>query len=328
LAVAAVLQTALVACRASDPRAAVTAAPSAAQRVPEAAVTVDPESADAARQPPPSEVKAVLSPSGVLVPVLEHTGSGWRVSTPCGREAVIPTARAVTDKTVVLDPGHGGGWDPGAVGPNGLREATVNLAVSREAKAALERSGVSVALTHDADHGMNLSNRAKLAQNLGARVFVSVHHNAAATVPSSTPGTEIYYQQQSEDSKRLAGLVLEEVVAALRHYDVTWVTVPGAGATWRSRARDGDDYYAMVRLPKPIPAALVELAYISNPAEAELLARPDVQRVEGEAVARGILRYLTSSDPGSGYVPGGEVPPRARPGGPRSGDDGCDDPAL
>ena len=68
----------------------------------------------------------------------------------------------------------------------------------------------------------------------------------------------------------------------------------------------------MVRQPKGVAAALAELAFISNPAEADLLADPDVQRVEGEAVARGIIRFLTTADAGSGYVEGGNMAPRPR----------------
>ncbi len=81
-----------------------------------------------------------------------------------------------------------------------------------------------------------------------------------------------------------------------------------------------------------VNVALAELAFISNPAEADLLADPEVQRVEGEAVARGIIRFLTTSDAGSGYVEGGQMPPRPRTGaGPRGGGGGwdeCDDPVL
>ncbi|MDQ4071116.1 MAG: N-acetylmuramoyl-L-alanine amidase [Actinomycetota bacterium] len=273
------------------------------------------------------DAAAVLSPRGVVVPVLGRDGSGWKVSTPCGREAVLARATPISNGPVVLDPGHGG-YDPGAVGPNGLSESALNLAVSRHAAAALERAGFPTVLTRNGDHGMNLANRARLAVGLQARAFVSVHHNAAAWAPSRIPGSEAYHQVGSAESKRLAGLVYEEVVAALRAYDVAWVT-SGVGVTWRTRS-NGEDWYAMVRQPKGVAAALAELAFLSNPAEAELLADPEVQRVEGEAVARGIIRFLTTSDPGSGYVEGGQMPPRPRAG-PRQGGGGdleCDDPAL
>ena len=289
----------------------------------------DPEAGLAAAAPPAeADVKVVVSSGGIVLPVMGRDGAAWVVSTPCGREAVLPRSATtpLRQATVVLDPGHGG-YDPGAVGHNGLSESSLNLAVSEHAKAALEAHGVSVVLTRSGDHGMNLGNRARLALSLEAKAFVSIHHNAAATARSRVPGSETFHQVDSEDSKRLAGLVYEEIVAALTPYELSWVNT-GMGVTWRTRA-NGEDYYAMVRQPKGVPATLAELAYLSNPAEADLLARPDVQQVEGEAVARGILRFLTTDDPGSGYVDGGPMPPRPRTG-PRGGggDDPCDDPAL
>jgi N-acetylmuramoyl-L-alanine amidase len=280
--------------------------------------------------PPPERIDApaVLSASGVVVPVLARDAEGWKVSTPCGREAVLASATPlVATGPVVLDPGHGG-YDPGAVGPNGLAESTLNLAVSKHAAAALEAAGFPTVLTRNGDHGMNLTNRARLAVGLQARAFVSVHHNAAAWAPSAIPGSEMYHQVGSDESRRLAGLIYEEIVAALSAYPVPWVT-SGAGVTWRTRA-NGDDWYAMVRQPKGVAAALAELAFISNPAEAELLADPEVQKVEGDAVARGIIRFLTTSDPGTGYVEGGPMPPRLRTGprGGGGGEDPCDDPVL
>lgn len=275
-------------------------------------------------------VPAVLSPTGIVVPVLGREGDGWKVSTPCGREAALPSATPLTPGgPVVLDPGHGG-YDPGAVGPNGLFESELNLAVSRHAAAALERAGFTTVMTRNGDHGMNLVNRARLAVGLQAKAFVSIHHNAASWAPSAIPGSEMYHQEKSAESKRLAGLIYEEIVAALSVYDVPWVT-SGAGVTWRTKA-NGDDWYAMVNQPRGISAALAELAFISNPAEAELLADPEVQRVEGEAVARGVVRFLTTGDPGSGYVEGGQMPPRPRSGtgsrGAGGGWDDCDDPVL
>ena len=282
-----------------------------------------------APEPAADAPAAVLSAGGIVVPVLGREGDGWKVSTPCGRETVVAAATPLPARPIVLDPGHGG-YDPGAVGPNGLYESQLNLAVSRHAAAALEQAGFPTVMTRNGDHGMNLVNRAQIALRTQARAFVSVHHNAASWAPSAIPGSEMYHQVGSADSKRLAGLIYEEIVAALRVYDVPWVT-SGAGVTWRTRASNGDDWYAMVRQPKGVAAALAELAFISNPAEADLLAEPDVQRVEGEAVARGIIRFLTTADEGSGYVEGGTMPPRPRTGGPRPDPNdwsGCDDPPL
>jgi N-acetylmuramoyl-L-alanine amidase len=311
-------------------RSGVGAKPTAAAFTPGAVLPPGAPSAAADREAAPAppvvpDAMVVRSPRGIVVPVLGREGSEWKISTPCGREAVIASATPVPTGAVVLDPGHGG-YDPGAVGPNGLAESVLNLAVSKHAAAALDAAGFPTVLTHADDYGMNLTNRALVAVDLHAKAFVSIHHNGGAWAPSAIPGSEAYHQVDSPQSKRLSGLVYEEVVAALSRYHVKWVT-SGVGVTWRTRA-NGEDWYAMVRQPKGVAAALEELAFITNPAEATLLAEPDVQRVEGEAVARGIIRFLTTADPGSGYVDGGPMPPRPRTGPRGSGDDACDDPPL
>ncbi len=224
--------------------------------------------------------------------------------------------------TIVLDAGHGG-REPGAVSPGGLAEAPVNLDVVRHTQAALEREGVSVVLTRTEDYQLTLPARAEIARNLSPQAFVSVHHNAEPDGPFKGPGTETYYQQASAESKRLAGLIYEEVARALSRYEVAWVGDTDAGAKYRPGQRG--DYYAVLRLPAPVTSVLVELAFISNPPEADLLARPEVRAVEGEAVARGILRWLRTEDPGSGFT----IPyPREDPPGGPSGPGRCTDPEL
>lgn len=266
-----------------------------------------------------SPAEVVVSPRGVVMPVVATGADGWRVQTPCGHDTVMTTGRPMTPVDVVLDPGHGG-EDSGAVGPNGLTEANLNLAVVRRAQAALERDGLSVGLTRAGDYNMNLDGRAKVAVGLHPRVFVSVHHNSAGVVASDRPGTETYHQMASPESKRLAGLVYEEVARSLAPLGGPWVAA-GAGAKYMLNA-GGDDYLAMLRRTQGVPSTLAELAYLSHAPEAALLAQPDTQRVEGEALARGIRRFLDTNDPGSGFVDP-SPPPRGR-----GGRLICSDPAL
>lgn len=225
--------------------------------------------------------------------------------------------------TVVLDAGHGGD-EPGAVGPNGLTEKALNFAVVGHARAALERAGVVVVVTRSADYRMTLGARSRIALALKPRAFISVHHNAAPDGPRDAPGSETYYQVASAQSKRLSGLLYEEIVKALRQYQVAWVGDTDAGAKYRTNS-SGGDYYGILRQSAGVVASLAELAFVSNPPEADLLARPDVQKVEGEAVAAGLIRYLTTNDPGSGFT---EPYPRTTPAGPGGGSAGCRDPAL
>jgi len=267
----------------------------------------------------------VVTPSGVVVPVVADVAGGWEVRTPCGNDRTLTAGTRVRQATVVLDPGHGGD-ERGAISPSGLAEAGVNLAVARRARASLESQGISVVLTRTDDYRLELTPRAMMAKALGPEAFVSIHHNADPDGPWPRPGTETYYQQDSEDSKRLAGLIWEEVERALSAYHVAWVADTDAGA--KIRAGDHGDYYAVLRQPAPVVSALAELAFISNQPEADLVGRADVQAVEGDAVARAIVRYLRTSDPGSGFTTAYPRPPNPAPSGPEAPLPECTDPPL
>ena len=266
-------------------------------------------------EPDPATAKAVMTAAGIVVPVISRAGEGWSVRTPCNATATLSQARgrSAGSPVIVLDPGHGGA-EPGAVSPSGLAEKGINLEVSRHAQAALQEAGVATLLTRTGDYEVALATRSEIARNVDPKAFVSIHHNAEPDGPRDGPGAETYYQIGSADSKRLAGLLYEEIVKAMSQYKVAWVADRDAGAKYRPG--NNGDYYAMLRQPGKVVSVLAELAFISNPAEAELLARPDVQKVEGEAVARGIIRYLTTKHPGSGFVePYPRIDPPSGPGG-------------
>lgn len=249
-----------------------------------------------------------------------------RVLTPCERRVWIPlgAGEVLPAATVVLDPGHGG-RETGAIGPGGLAEKDVNLQVAKYAAEALRKEGVAVVLTREQDYRASLAFRAAVASAVRPSALVSIHHNSEPDGPLDHPGSETYYQFHSADSKRLAGLLQEEARAALTPYGAQWVGDRDAGAKWRLNDR-GTDYYSILRRPAEleVTAALAELAFVSNPSEETLLVRRDVQQAEGTAVARAILRFLHTQDPGSGFT----VPyPRTGAAGPGGGTGGCLDPS-
>jgi len=268
--------------------------------------------------------RLIVSKRGVVLPVLGATGDGFRVMTPCGAQ-IATNGTPISAVDVVLDPGHGG-EEPGAVGPHGLREKDLNLVVAANAAKALQAKGVSVLLTRRGDYRMTLATRGLVVEAVRPKLFLSVHHNSGASAASPAgPGTEVYHQQASADSRRLGGLVYEDVKGYLSQIKgVPWVAAERPGVVARVGAT-GDDYYGVLRLSKGIPAAIVEGAYISNPAEESVLQRKDVQKAEGEAIARGILRYLQTKEPGSGFLPAFSSTAPAGDGG---GTKGCKDPAL
>lgn len=270
-------------------------------------------------------MKALVTRTGVVVPVLGRVGSGWRVETPCSATVVVTGGTPLYGATVVLDPGHGG-KETGSVGANGLVERDLNLVVAKLTKADLERDGATVVLTRDRDYEMTLQDRADIAKRLAPAAFVSIHHNGGADGPSTKPGTETYYQHTSAESKRLAGLLYQDVQRTFAgRAGVTWWANVDAGAKYRI-GESGDDYYGILRLAKGVPSAISEGLFLSASAsEAALLARPDVQAAEAQAIATAIHRFVVTDDDGSGYV----TPiPRTTPAGGGGAKEGCVDTPL
>ena len=270
--------------------------------------------------------RVLVTPTGVVAPVTGGSPGAWQVTTPCGNQATVAAGSPVSGATVVLDPGHGGS-ETGASSPDGsLIEKDLNLAVANLTKAALEREGATVVLTRTADFRIPLQGRAAIAHALKPPVFVSIHHNGGHDGPADRPGTEMYYQHVSAPSKRLAGILYEEVFDAFDdHAGITWHANVDAGAKYRL-SDSGGDYYGILRRTAGITAVLSEALFLSaSQSEADLLARPDVQRAEAEAITTAIRRFMLGDDQGSGFV---EPIPRTTPAGPGGGGQGCVDPPL
>lgn len=264
----------------------------------------------------------LISPTGVLVPVLARNPVGYEVLTPCGNEVDLTYGQPVWEATVVLDPGHGGD-ERGALSPDGATEAEVNLDVARRTGALLEAQGVSVVLTRSADYRIPVRNRAAIADQLQAKAFVSIHHNAPAAQPIDKPGTEVYVQSGNTQSRRLGGLIYEAVTQALSEFDVEWTGRPDAGVLTVLNS-EGENAYGITRYPTT-PVALAELAYIANPSEAVLLGTSDYRQAAAEALAAAIIRYLSTEEPGAGFV---DNPRLFNPSGDTGGTTGCIDPPL
>ena len=248
----------------------------------------------------------LITPTGVPVAVLGRTDNGYLVRTPCGNTAQVTAGEPIYETQIVLDPGHGGWWDTGAVGPNGLVERDLNLTLSRAILDELTNRGVAAVLTRTGSWGLTLSMRAALADSLKADALISIHHNGPTWGRSSTPGTEVYVQSVSRaeprvDSARLGGLLYQEITAALSGFSgITWSRLSDAGVL-RVLLPDGHDAYGMIRHPN-VPAVLVEYGYLSNPSEAALFATDEYIRVAAVATADAIEAYLDTDRPGTGFV--------------------------
>ena len=265
---------------------------------------------------------AFLGPDGEILPVISSSPNGTVVSSSCGTPIAFDGEETLEPVDVVLDPGHGGP-ETGSVGSNGLTERTLNLAVARHARDELVSLGYTVALTRDRDLQLPIRQRAAIANALSPRAFVSIHHNGGAVRRSETPGTETFHQVDDPESARLAGILFEDLHAAFAPYWVSWVDTVHQGAS--VRLRDGrTETYGVLRLTPDLNSAIIEALYLSNPPEAALLVIPEIQAMEGRAIAGAIDRFLTSEDPGSGFRPEFYDPHTTGTGTAR----GCHDPEL
>lgn len=146
---------------------------------------------------------------------------------------------------ILLDPGHGG-YDPGAIGPSGLKESHVNLRVARYLKYLLEADGATVCLTREKDNTLALSDRIRFAETYNPHLFVSIHHNSSLS-PRNSSRAEIYYAAADHGiSKMLADSMRIELAKASFGDDS--VVVPGGFYLLRN---------------SPCPAIISEAAYIS-----------------------------------------------------------------
>jgi len=189
-----------------------------------------------------------------------------------------------------IDPGHAsplptGGTDPGAVG-NGVREAECVLEISKLVAAMLRASGIGVDLTRIGEPGPTADQRAKLLSVAGVDCSVSIHANAASDLAAR--GVEIYVSAVNAESQLLGNAIAEEYLA--------WVHgISGRRPVVRARlASNGEDYYYFVRHPTRagIPAVLVEVGFVSNAEDAEVLASFWGRFAIAYGISRGVLRWL------------------------------------
>lgn len=252
--------------------------------------------------PPPG----LITPTGVSVAVVGVNEGRFLVTTPCGSISTVSAGLPLQGVRVVIDPGHGGSYDVGAVGPNGLAERDLNLTLSYAVLNELSSRGISAASTRNGHYGSLLSVRSAFADALGAEALVSIHHNGPTYRTGNQPGTEVYVQsvsaqQARADSARLGGLLYQEITNALSGFEnVAWSRVADAGVL-RVLSTRGRDAYGMISRPT-VPAVLVEYGYLSNRSEAALFASDEYIRVAAKATANAIEAYLNTDRSGTEQI--------------------------
>jgi N-acetylmuramoyl-L-alanine amidase len=260
---------------------------------------------DAAPAAPPT---ATAAPPPAAAPAVPPPAA------PGGEPALPPvfaSSRPVL-QTMVLDAGHGGD-DIGVRGSGGSEEKQITLQVARRLRALLEaRFGIRVILTRDDDTQMTLDDRAAVANNSKADLFLSLHANASP-VPSVS-GAEVFHlrlDREGEEALRTAAtsaVALPVLGGVTRSIDVIrWdlaqarhVEASAAfGAMLEEDLRSQIKMGARSRRAAPLrvltsvnmPAALIEMAYLTNGDEARLVRSDDYQASIAQGIYNAVVRF-------------------------------------
>ena len=207
-----------------------------------------------------------------------------------------------TQKTIVIDPGHGGG-DPGKVGVDGSLEKDINLAISQylkkelqdvnleialKLKKYLEQQDIHVVMTRQEDKGLyeetdtnkkvkDMKQRLSIMEQSKPALVVSVHQNSYPE--ESISGVQVFYYRDSLEGKKAAQLMQEQMIETLQPVK-------------KREAKENSTYYILKKTT--VPTIIVECGFLSNSTEAGLLVTPEYQEKVAWAIHMGIMRYLNA----------------------------------
>src|SRR5438128_4447208 len=235
---------------------------------------------------------------------------------PSSQAALAP--RAHRKPIICLDPGHGG-HDPGALGPTGLEEKTVVLQVAKELQQLIQQEmpQYRVVLTRDQDVFVPLAERARMANEQQAHVFISIHANSSLHREAS--GIETWYLSfaASARAKKIAARenmmseqqlsTLELILRDMYETDRINQSAVLALSTQKALSEHLAAQYPGV-IPRGVqgapfavlhrtamPSVLVETAFISNPHEEARLRTPQYQRALAQGILRGLRQFLQTT---------------------------------
>ncbi|MFD0050178.1 N-acetylmuramoyl-L-alanine amidase [Actinomycetes bacterium NPDC127524] len=218
---------------------------------------------------------------GLTVTLFETKGTWGKVITSSGITGWAslaylsknPPAKGVQGKVIVIDAGHGG-KDPGTSGKNNL-EKTVTLNSALKLQSILTAAGAKVIMTRSGDTYPTLSDRVNISHKYQADVFISIHFNANPN--KSTNGIDTYYWTKNVNERELAECIQEEVIKQ----------------TGLSNRGVHTGNFQVIRENKN-PAVLIELGFLSNPAEEKTVSSAAYQLKAATGIYNGLEKYFAS----------------------------------
>ncbi|HSF76073.1 MAG TPA: N-acetylmuramoyl-L-alanine amidase, partial [Microcoleus sp.] len=178
---------------------------------------------------------------------------------------------------ILIDAGHGGPEDGGAVSPVGIREKTVALTVSKLVQQELLNRGANVVMTRVKDVDLDLPPRVEMIQKEEPAIAISIHYNALPDNGDAikTKGVGAFWFHPQAHS----------LAMFLHNYLVAKLNRPSYGVFWNN--------LAMTR-PAVTPSVLMELGFMINPEEFEWIVNPTEQKKLAEAIAQGVTEWFAS----------------------------------
>jgi N-acetylmuramoyl-L-alanine amidase len=238
-----------------------------------------------------------------------------KAEAPKLRTKLLPVKTELSlKKVVVIDAGHGGG-DPGAQGAQG-HEKEINLAAAKDLKARLEKSGrYKVIMTRETDAYVGLASRVRIAQRADADLFISLHADSgpepslrgASVYTLSDKATSRSAQFVSRDDwfmkasltgdRGVSDILLDLTQRATRNRSAAFAETLVSNIEGRSPMlrRSHRDAGFMVLLAPDVPAVLLEMGFVSNPEDEQLLRDPERRSALMNAVGDAIDDYFADA---------------------------------
>ncbi|MFH1747172.1 MAG: N-acetylmuramoyl-L-alanine amidase [Planctomycetota bacterium] len=206
---------------------------------------------------------------------------------------IPPYAKYLAGVKICLDPGHGGDAHKAGFkrGPTGVREAEMNLRIARYLQALLETTGAEVLLTRDGDEEVSLADRAAIANEWGADLFISLHHNAIDNKPQVNR-TSVWYH--SDVDYRPANLDLARYLWHGLHDSLALPQI--TGVPLKSDNLMYDRGFGILR-HADVTAALCESSFFTNPDEEQRLRDPEYNLLEAYGIFIGLAKYAYAGLP-------------------------------
>ena len=244
----------------------------------------------------PRKISLLVVPPGIfpLLLLAVLAAAAITMAAPEARFASLYFGHPLKGKMIVLDPGHGG-IDPGAHHNGMITEKEVVLDVGLELRRLLEQAGAEVIMTRESDqdvshhipgsplprHRRDLQGRAKIINQAGAALFISIHINSVDD--PDVRGAIAFYSKSRPENKLLADIVQKNINSV-----VDLNTRPGQ--LMHRHPKETVDYYILNEAE--IPGIILEMGFMTSPDDRELIRRQSYRKKLAQAVFLGIVEYV------------------------------------